>query len=146
LDAILREKQIDDHVCAGIIWELLQTISYLHRKGIAHRDIKIENIIIGTDGLINLIDFGFATNFENISSDKYFVGSPCYIAPEMLAGEHYDVGVDMFSLGTVTFVMLFGCMPFKGKTVEQKLESNYKWEIGFPRNAKSVSSVAVDFI
>ena len=68
---------------------MLLTIDYLHQNGIAHRDIKLENIMVDTNMNIKLADFGFATN-ENINKLDSFLGSPAYMAPEILEGNIYN--------------------------------------------------------
>lgn len=65
------------------------TIDYLHQNGIVHRDIKLENIMVDKQMNIKLADFGFATN-ENIHKLDSFVGSPAYMAPEILDGGVYN--------------------------------------------------------
>jgi calcium-dependent protein kinase len=77
------------------------------------------------NGKITLIDFGLATGSKYGFNEDMVVGSPFYIAPEILRGDYDDnFSPEMFSVGTVLFVLAFGKMPFKGKTPDQILENN----------------------
>jgi serine/threonine protein kinase len=83
-----------------------------------HRDIKLENIIRTPLGIIKLIDFGLAEDLSAGRTEGQVGGSPCYLAPEILRWESYGPSVDMFSLGSVVYALVFGKLPFKGVTVE----------------------------
>jgi serine/threonine protein kinase len=78
------------------------------------------------DGKITLIDFGLAADTSGGYSNTEIVGSPCYIAPEMIKGELCGNKVDMFSFGTVLFVLIFGKMPFRGNTSAEKIQHNMR--------------------
>ena len=92
-------------------------MNYLHRMNIAHRDIKLDNILIDEKtGIIKLTDFGFA---QAIPKHKGFLtqrlGSTRYVAPEILMKRPYDCKVDVWSATVVIYVLLSGRMPFNGK-------------------------------
>lgn len=88
-------------------------MAYLHAKNIAHRDIKLDNIIYDPQTeLVKIIDFGFAT----VSKDplKVFCGTPSYMAPEIVAKQSYfGSAADLWAVGIVMFVLLTGNLPFK---------------------------------
>jgi serine/threonine protein kinase len=94
-----------------------------------HRDIKLENVIVDNFGSIKLIDFGFAADSVESMVPRRIIGSPCYIAPEMLRGESYNESVDLFSIGTTIYTILYGKMPFVGKNVDDRLKNNKKCNI-----------------
>lgn len=106
----LKERQ-----AAQILYQVCSAVQYLHSKGISHRDIKTENIMIDSDFNAKLIDFGLARDFS-VSEDKMletFCGSPSYTAPELLEKKRYDGKmVDVWCLGVALYVMLEACLPF----------------------------------
>lgn len=89
--------------------EIVDSVSYLHSRGVVHRDLKLENIMIDANDRIRLIDFGLATEDTR---ERSICGSTSYFAPEMVVGREYDSSVDIWSLGVVLYTMLHGYMPF----------------------------------
>ena len=100
--------------------QISKALEHAHSKGIVHRDIKPQNIMIIRDGSIKVADFGIAaleSTQEQRSSQT--VGSVHYIAPEQARGEQPDTRSDIYSLGVVMYEMLTGRMPYDGETAEQ---------------------------
>lgn len=98
--------------------QIAKALSHAHSKGIVHRDIKPQNIMIGMDGAVKVADFGIAY-LENANvSDSLAVGSVHYISPEQAKGQNVDARSDIYSLGVVMYEMLTGCLPFTGDTAE----------------------------
>jgi len=100
-----------------IISQIVPSLLYCHDQGIAHRDIKLDNILLTKDGKIKLIDFGLCTpkmNKTDCSND--YVGSPEYVAPEILRRKPYNPFIaDIFSLGVVLYSLLVAEFPFTTK-------------------------------
>lgn len=90
--------------------QAIDALAYLHRKKIAHRDVKPENILLDRNGDVKLVDFGLSR--ELTAQQVTIVGTPYYLAPEVLRG-HYSFECDMWSLGVVLYFALFACVPFK---------------------------------
>ncbi|KAF8883600.1 kinase-like domain-containing protein [Mucidula mucida] len=89
--------------------EVLMALVFLHRRKIMYRDLKTENILIGRDGHIKLADFGLASTRPYSES---LVGTPDYMAPEILLGEIYDHAVDYYAFGVLVYELLSGTTPY----------------------------------
>ena len=115
---------------------LLNALGHLHSKGIMHRDIKPENLILrreGSETEIVVADFGLSEKFTNCEDELLFkrCGTPGYVAPEILNNEEYDIGVDVFSVGIIFYIILTGYAPFFGDSYDEIIEKNKKGNICF---------------
>ncbi len=99
----------------NIISQLLKALQYAHQHGVWHRDVKPSNILLVTDGLIKITDFGIArVESLNMAQTDSIMGTPGFIAPEMYLGEEFDQRVDLFAAGVVFYHLLAGVAPFVG--------------------------------
>ncbi|MDF2566659.1 MAG: prkC [Oscillospiraceae bacterium] len=100
--------------------QILRALQHAHDKGIVHRDVKPQNIMLLQDGTIKVMDFGIArfARDERKSTTNKAIGSVHYISPEQAKGEMSDEKSDIYSLGVMMFEMLTGKLPFDGKTPE----------------------------
>jgi cGMP-dependent protein kinase len=112
LDTILNERKFYRNVYETKFYTatLLLVLEYLHKKNIAHRDLKPSNIMIDHNGYIKLIDFGTSKVITDFTST--IVGTPHYIAPEILTGKGYSLSVDIWSMGICMFEIFYGMFPF----------------------------------
>lgn len=86
----------------------------MHSKGIAHRDLKPENLLLDSDKRIKIVDFGLSNQYTGDETLITACGSPCYAAPEMIAGKRYHgMHVDIWSSGVTLYAMLVGYLPFE---------------------------------
>ena len=98
----------------------------MHEQGYAHRDIKLENILMDGDGNPKLIDFGFSTYLRKNKKVRIFCGTPSYMSPQIIKRVPYSgEAADMWALGVVLFVLLSGSFPFTGRN-DKELYSRIK--------------------
>ncbi|XP_051056510.1 sperm motility kinase-like [Phodopus roborovskii] len=117
-----------------IFQQMVTAVHFLHQRLIAHRDIKLENILIDRAGNVKLCDFGLAIQLKEGQMLKKGCGSLHYMAPEILAGKPYDgLAVDMWSLGVVLYVLVTGQFPYEERTYHgmHKVISNTKYPLPY---------------
>ncbi len=109
-----RRGNIDEKVCAYILLKTLEGINYLHHRGIVHRDIKSDNILINTKGDVKIADFGYATQLNKQKRGTVSqVGTVCWMAPELIKlKKKYNHKVDIWSLGIFAFEIAEGEPPY----------------------------------
>jgi len=133
----------------SIFTAVLGAIQHAHSKSIAHRDIKLENILLDKKGRSFLIDFGLCAFVEEGKKNREWCGSDNYIAPELCRRTPYDAyKADVFSLGVVLFALLFGVFPFEGLKVSSRFHDPSKpihLQVRFPMDVK-VSLAAKDLL
>mmetsp|Transcript_12384 Transcript_12384/g.12789 ORF Transcript_12384/g.12789 Transcript_12384/m.12789 type:complete len:695 (-) Transcript_12384:261-2345(-) len=134
---------------ARLMRDMLSSIHYLHRKGIVHRDLKLENFLFEGDSASSpliMIDFGLSKHFDPHERMNQRVGSCYYTAPEVLSGD-YDYRCDIWSLGVICYMLLSGSPPFYGKTPEDIHHATLTKEAEFPeRRFRHVSLMGLDFM
>jgi MAP/microtubule affinity-regulating kinase len=107
--------------CARLVFQLMSAVEFMHAQDIAHRDIKLENILIeARSGKVKLIDFGFSClSKERL---KIFCGTPSYMSPEIVSKKEYFGGpADIWACGVLIFTLICGTFPFKSITTEKEL-------------------------
>lgn len=98
--------------------QILLALEHAHEKGIVHRDVKPQNIMLLRNGTVKVADFGIATlpNIENAPSQDKAIGTVYYMSPEQACGQPTDIATDIYSLGVMLYEMTTGELPFDGKT------------------------------
>ena len=114
-DYILQHRYLKDSLACRLFAQLVSGVYYMHSKGIVHRDLKLENLLLDKHKNIVITDFGFVNSFTSESElMKTSCGSPCYAAPELvISNEPYEARkVDIWSCGVILYAMLAGYLPF----------------------------------
>jgi len=111
-------------IAAMVIVEVCNALAHAHSLGVIHRDIKPENIMIRDDGRVKLTDFGIAqvVDVQRLTVTGQLLGSPAYMAPELVEGKRIDFRSDIFSVGTLTYQLATADLPFKGKNPHEVLK------------------------
>ncbi|XP_042515641.1 phosphoenolpyruvate carboxylase kinase 1-like [Macadamia integrifolia] len=143
----ISKRTFSDVEAAAIMLPLMEAIAHCHRKGVAHRDIKPDNILFDSRNRLKLADFGSAEIFHDGLPMKGIVGTPYYVAPEVLSGWDYTENVDVWSAGVIMYIMLSGIPPFYGDSAAEIFEAVRRGNLRFPtRNFFSVSLAAKDLL
>ena len=113
---------------------ILRGLNEAHRRSIIHRDIKPSNVLLGYNGSIKLSDFGIASlTSQNLENDSRVIGSPGYIAPEIIFENAYSETSDMFAVGVLLYRCLIGDSPFRGVSAKDVLKKTGVYEPMSPR-------------
>jgi serine/threonine protein kinase len=107
--------------------ELIAGIGYIHSKNIVHRDLKLENVMFGSDGHIVIIDFDMAFRVEEGTREVKNIGTLEYLSPEMANGDVYTYSIDYWALGVILYEFVYKRPPFKcsrksSRSMKQKLK------------------------
>jgi len=119
LQSLLRKQPLsrfDDTSAKTIFRQICDGIGFCHSLRVVHRDIKLENVLMDRNGLVKIIDFGFAVAIPVGQKLKVFCGTPSYIAPEIISGQPYGFPGDVWALGILLYVLLAGRFPYKAAT------------------------------
>ncbi|XP_020649789.3 uncharacterized protein LOC110079002 [Pogona vitticeps] len=116
MDRICEKRRLEEKEVKKYTRQIMSAVEHLHRHGIVHRDLKIENFLLNENCSIKIVDFGLSNimKFEGLSQELLNTqcGSPAYAAPELLAHKKYGPKVDVWSIGVSMFAMLTGTLPF----------------------------------
>ncbi|EDQ84930.1 uncharacterized protein MONBRDRAFT_34468 [Monosiga brevicollis MX1] len=113
--------------------QIVSALQYCHARGIVHRDLKAENLLLDKDLQIKIADFGFANMYEPDQKLNTFCGSPPYAAPELFQGREYTgPEVDVWSCGVILFTLISGALPFDGSTLKELRDRVLKGKYRIP--------------
>ncbi|EKX46291.1 hypothetical protein GUITHDRAFT_94389 [Guillardia theta CCMP2712] len=135
---ITREKHFSEPRARFYAAEIILALEYLHKMNIIYRDLKPENILLDEKGHIRLTDFGHSKDDQS-DDDRAFsmVGSPYYMAPEILLKQGHGKEADWWSLGILIYEMLVGLPPFYQENTKKAYEALLTQPIEFPSNISS---------
>lgn len=109
-------KGLGEYFARAIFLQILDAVDHSHKNGLAHRDLKTDNMMLGANYEVKIADFGFSTLLKGVRGDNVLhtlYGTPNYCAPELLRGKPYNgVCADIFSCGVILFILVTGKIPF----------------------------------
>ncbi|XP_021352271.1 cGMP-dependent protein kinase 1-like [Mizuhopecten yessoensis] len=143
---ILRDRgYFDDATARFCVACVVEAFHFLHDRGIIYRDLKPENLLLDANGIVKLVDFGFAKKMAPGRKTWTFCGTPEYVAPEIILNKGHDRAADYWSLGILMFELLTGSPPFTGtdpmKTYNIILKGIDSIEI--PRKISKIANVLI---
>jgi len=150
LDMILSSEKgrLSERITKFLVTQILVALKHLHSKNIVHCDLKPENVLLSSDSdfpQVKLCDFGFARIIGEKGFRKSVVGTPAYLAPEVLRNKGYNRSLDMWSTGVIIYVSLSGVFPFnENEDIHEQIQNAYFMYP--PHSWSNISSQAVDLI
>jgi len=118
LNYVRRRRKLKENVAKYIFKQLIEGLHHCHSRGILHRDIKLDNILLNSKGDIKICDFGVSKQVKKGERMTEQCGTPAYIAPEILRDKGYEgFEVDIWSAGVALYAMLYGTVPFKANNM-----------------------------
>ena len=113
---LYKRGMFSERDAAIIFQQILMALNYLHLKNIVHRDIKLENVLMQTENqkdlTLKITDFGFSKIFQPETGMTEILGSPLYMAPEILTKKSYGCSVDIWAAGVLLHILMVGEPPF----------------------------------
>ncbi|XP_059565681.1 serine/threonine-protein kinase D1 isoform X2 [Myotis daubentonii] len=150
LEMILSSEKgrLPEHITKFLITQILVALRHLHFKNIVHCDLKPENVLLASADpfpQVKLCDFGFARIIGEKSFRRSVVGTPAYLAPEVLRNKGYNRSLDMWSVGVIIYVSLSGTFPFnEDEDIHDQIQNA---AFMYPPNPwKEISHEAIDLI
>uniref|UniRef100_A0A8C6YBA1 Serine/threonine-protein kinase 17A n=1 Tax=Naja naja TaxID=35670 RepID=A0A8C6YBA1_NAJNA len=144
-----REDAFKEKVVKHLMRQILQGVSFLHQNNIVHLDLKLQNILLTCESPleeIRIIDFGLSRIMKNNEELREIMGTPEYVAPEILSYDPISTATDMWSIGVLTYVMLTGVSPFLGNDKQETFLNISQINVNYSEDFDLVSEPAVDFI
>ena len=133
LTYVRRRRKLKEDLAKHVFRQLVQGLTYVHSKRVLHRDIKLDNILLTSEGDVKICDFGVSKLVQSKNQIQHEqCGTPAYIAPEVFKGKGYKgFQSDVWSAGVVLYAMLFGTVPFKatnmGELQQQIINVQCSW-------------------
>ncbi|XP_062824259.1 serine/threonine-protein kinase PAK 6 isoform X2 [Anolis carolinensis] len=147
LTDILSQVRLNEEQIATVCESVLQALAYLHSQGVIHRDIKSDSILLTLDGRVKLSDFGFCAQIsKDVPKRKSLVGTPYWMAPEVISRSPYTTEVDIWSLGIMVIEMVDGEPPYFSDSPVQAMKRLRDSPPPKIKNSHKTSPVLRDFL
>ncbi|EGR30983.1 protein kinase domain protein [Ichthyophthirius multifiliis] len=129
-----RQKRFTEQAAAFYSAQVLLALEYLHQMNVVYRDLKPENILMDEEGYIKLTDFGLAKQLEKDQLTHSFVGTPDYIAPEIINMDGHNILADYWALGILIYEMVIGIPPFYNNNQSIMFQNIIEKDVRFPQS------------
>ncbi|XP_035279922.1 serine/threonine-protein kinase PAK 6-like isoform X2 [Anguilla anguilla] len=147
LTDVVSETRLNEEQIATVCEAVLQALAFLHSQGVIHRDIKSDSILLSLNGEIKLSDFGFCAQIStDIPKRKSMVGTPYWMAPEVISKIPYGPEADVWSLGIMVVEMVDGEPPYFDETPLVAMKKLRDEPSPTVRNVHKVSPMLMDFL
>ncbi|KAF7487728.1 Serine/threonine-protein kinase PAK mbt [Sarcoptes scabiei] len=147
LTDIVTCARMDEQQIATVCKQCLKALAYLHSQGVIHRDIKSDSILLASDGRVKLSDFGFCAQVSNeLPKRKSLVGTPYWMAPEVISRLPYGPEADIWSLGIMVIEMIDGEPPFFNEPPLQAMRRIRDMPLPKLKNFHKLSPNLVNFL
>ena len=143
---IVKKNRLSEDESAFFFFQLINGLEYIHSLGIVHRDLKPENLLLTSEHILKIIDFGLSNYFHSGQKNLLSTpcGSPCYASPEMVAGKKYDgFKIDIWSCGIILYAMICGYLPFEDPDNEVLFKKILECKLDFP---SYVGKLSIDLV
>jgi eukaryotic-like serine/threonine-protein kinase len=120
---LIKQGKLSREESVRVIEQVCQALEAAHGEGVVHRDLKPQNLMLDKSGRVFVMDFGIArsTAMSGITQTGTVLGTPEYMSPEQVMGEHVDARSDLFTLGVIFYELLTGDMPYKADTAQKAM-------------------------
>lgn len=130
-----QSRGLSEQLFLPIFYQILEGLNYIHKQGVLHRDIKLANILLTKRGKVKICDFGVSLWMGESKIIKELIGTPIYLAPEIVSGQGYSgFASDLWSLGILSYMMLFFQEPFDSADIDKLNQSILNQPIIIPDN------------
>ncbi|XP_075469485.1 serine/threonine-protein kinase PAK 6 [Ascaphus truei] len=147
LTDIVSQTRLNEEQIATVCKSVLQALVYLHSQGVIHRDIKSDSILLTLDGRVKLSDFGFCAQIsKDVPKRKSLVGTPYWMAPEVIVRSPYGTEVDIWSLGIMLIEMVDGEPPYFSESPVEAMKRLRDSPPPKLRNSHKASPILRDFL
>ncbi|NWX84148.1 ST17A kinase, partial [Nothoprocta ornata] len=145
-----REEAFKEKDVKRLMKQILEGVSFLHRNNVVHLDLKPQNILLTSKsplGDIKIVDFGLSRIMKSSEELREIMGTPEYVAPEILSYDPISTATDMWSIGVLAYVMLTGISPFLGDDKQETFLNISQMNVSYcGEDFDLISESAVDFI